>query len=521
MREHAFAVPLVTGLTLFALAIDGYHPYAEDGGLYIAGVKRLLDPNLYPHETAFVLEPTRLSLFAPFIAGLARMGHIGLPLLLLATHLASIWTTLFAAWMLAARCWSERAARAGAVVLLACWLTLPVAGTALLIMDPYVTARSFSTPAMVLALVGALDMTEPSTHRATRLARSRRGILLWAGSILLGLAMHPLMEAYAFAATLMLICLRSSNRSVRVGGIAILSGAALLLAACLQRMAKPESADYLRVALTRTYWFPAMWHRYELVGLAAPLAILAAVTWRRVPRTLPMEPSNSAPGARSAIAQMSVAVGTTASLIALLFARPGAPTHLVARMQPLRAFQIVYLVMLLALGAKLGERALRGSAWRWTAAIALLGVPMLGAERMAFPNSNHLELPWSAPRNPWTEAFLWVRANTPTDALFALDADYIAAPGEDAQCFRAIAERSALPDYSKDGGEASIAPRLTEAWSEGRTAQRSLSAPNTTDAQRIAALAPLGVTWVVLQPSAATGLACPYANNAVRVCRLR
>jgi hypothetical protein len=124
------------------------------------------------------------------------------------------------------------------------------------------------------------------------------------------------------------------------------------------------------------------------------------------------------------------------------------------------------------------------------------------------------------PRNPWAQAFLWVRDNTPKDALFALDADYINAPGEDAQCFRAIARRSALADYSKDGGEASIAPVLTADWVRDQAAQQALSSPSTTDAQRLAALRPLGVTWLVLQPSAATSLDCPYANSAVKLCRL-
>jgi hypothetical protein len=146
---------------------------------------------------------------------------------------------------------------------------------------------------------------------------------------------------------------------------------------------------------------------------------------------------------------------------------------------------------------------------------------MLAAQRIAFPHSNHLELPWVAPRNPWEQAFLWIRANTPTDVLFALDADYINAPGEDAQCFRAIAQRSALPDFSKDGGEASIAPDLAAAWTKGHAAQQDLSAPEETDAQRVAALGPLGVTWVILEAGAVTSLECPYANAAVRVCRLR
>ena len=159
-RERAFPLLLVSALTLFAVAINGYHPYAEDGGLYLAGVNRLLDPALYPHSTAFVLEPMRHSLFAPTVAAAVRLTRLSLPVVLLALHLASIWLTLFAAWMLASRCWAGRPARAGAVVLLACWLALPIAGTALLFMDPYATARSLSTPAMVLALLGALDMTE-------------------------------------------------------------------------------------------------------------------------------------------------------------------------------------------------------------------------------------------------------------------------------------------------------------------------------------------------------------------------
>ena len=214
-----------------------------------------------------------------------------------------------------------------------------------------------------------------------------------------------------------------------------------------------------------------------------------------------------------------VASGVTACLVAVLFSRGTAATHMVARLQPLRAFQTVYLLMVLMLGAKLGEAFLRRSAWRWAAAILLLSGIMLQAERSAFPNSNHAELPWTTPQNAWTQAFLWIRANTPRDALFALDSDYINAPGEDAQCFRALAERSALPDYSKDGGEASIAPDLTDAWNQGQAAQQHLS--DLPDTARIAALTPLNVTWIVLKSNAATSLDCPYNNAAAKVCRLR
>ena len=523
-RERAFSLSLVSALTLFAAAVAGYHPFAEDGGLYLAGVNRLLDPALYPHSTAFVLEPMRHSLFAPTVAAAVRLTRLPLPIVLLALHLASIWLTLFAAWMLASRCWPSRRARAGAVVLLACWLTLPVAGTALLFMDPYATARSLSTPAMILALAAALDITTSSTPFNPQ---QRRGLLLCIASLTLAATMHPLMAAYALGATLMLLAARAPNRTLRLYVTAALAASALALAAGLQAVARPESADTIRIALTRTYWFPAQWRWFELLGLAAPLAILSFFAWRKQPQPTLGAPSiaHSAMGgmtseASRALARMAVAVGATSCLIAALFARATAATHLIARLQPLRAFQIVYLVLTLTLGATLGERLLRRSPWRWAATILLLGGISFSAARSAFPNSNHLELPGLAPRNLWAQAFLWVRDNTPKDALFALDADYINGPAEDAQCFRAIARRSALADYSKDGGEASIAPALTAEWVRDQAAQQALSAPSTSDAQRLAMLRPLGVSWLLLQSAAATRLDCSYANSAVKLCRL-
>ena len=119
-----------------------------------------------------------------------------------------------------------------------------------------------------------------------------------------------------------------------------------------------------------------------------------------------------------------------------------------------------------------------------------------------------------AQQRPGPAAFLWARDNTPVNALFALDADYISLPGEDAQTFRATAQRSALPDYSKDGGEASITPSLATLWQQGVTAQTNLS-PNPTPG-RDARLLPLGVTWLALRSTAVTTHPCPYDNGTVR-----
>jgi len=131
-----------------------------------------------------------------------------------------------------------------------------------------------------------------------------------------------------------------------------------------------------------------------------------------------------------------------------------------------------------------------------------------------------VEVPWRADSstNPWVQAFLWARNNTLHDAVFALDAKYVNRDGEDAQTFRAWSMRSAVPDYSKDGGEAAITPTLADVWIRGAAAQKDLSQQD--DVTRDARLKEEGATWMVLLASAKTIHDCPYRNDTVKVCRL-
>ncbi len=468
------------------------------------GIKRVLDPSLYPHDSGFVLEHLRFSLFAPMVAGLARSSHLGVATVVLIVHVFSIWMTLFAAWQLAARCYTQREQRCGAVALLAVWLALPVAGTALVVMDPYLTARSLTMPCTLLAWVGVLDaaMGEDAGKR-------RRGLVLCCGALLFAGLLHPLMTGYGLGSVILLACLLAPNRNVRLRGTAALCLGAIAMAAGLQLSSRPETADYVRVVMTRPYWFLFEWQWYEQFGLVAPLIILEMVALKR---------RSEAEVAKISLARMAVTAGVMAVVVAMMFARPGLSNHAVARLQPLRLYQLVYVLMILAVGAALGGRLLQRYAWRWITVIALLSGVMVYAERRTFPNSAHMELPWNAPVNQWEQAFLWISRNTPKDALFALDADYISQPGEDAQGFRAIAERSMLPDYSKDGGVASIAPELSSAWMLGQAVQTGLSTE--ADSERIAGLKPLGVTWMLLRNTDSTQLSCEYRNAEVKVCRL-
>ncbi|MFP5232524.1 MAG: hypothetical protein ACLGQX_07805 [Acidobacteriota bacterium] len=503
-------------LTMVTLLINGYHPWSEDGGLYVAGVQLTLDPSLFPHYRVFVNEPLRYSIFAPVLAWVVRCTHLSLPWVLMLADIFSIWLTLYAALRILQRVVADETAQLAGLALLSAFWSLPIAGTSLLLMDPYVTARSFSTPLSMLALAFALDF-DPQQDRVVR-------SLAWSGLCLgLAAAFHPLMAAYAFGFLVVLAVGRLRRPYL---GYTILAASALLLAAVLHLLAPAETPALLAAERSRYYWFVLHWHWYEQLGLVGPLTVLGLLLrgyrgrsdrWNRT---------------AEALCRAGIALGCIATLVAMTYAQEGSQTHLVARMQPLRVYLLIYAVMTLLLGAKVMELALRARrrtrssltrkalAGALVAALCCLAAIMFYAQRQTYPASKHIEFPWRVQEspNPWVQAFLWCRKNTPPDALFAMDARYVNEDGEDAQTFRPIAERSALPDYSKDGGEAAITPRLAEQWWQGAEAQRNLSTE--TDAERDVRLLPLGVTWMVLHASAATEYPCPYNNGVIKVCRL-
>jgi hypothetical protein len=144
---------------------------------------------------------------------------------------------------------------------------------------------------------------------------------------------------------------------------------------------------------------------------------------------------------------------------------------------------------------------------------------MFAAQRSLFPGTHHLELPGIPPRNPWLQAFAWVRNNTPLDAYFALDPDYMEVPGEDYHSFRALAERSELADAVKDAAVATQVPELAPAWQQQTDAVDGWQHFQKQDFLRLRQQ--LGVNWILVQrPGGIPGLACPYKNKAVAVCKL-
>jgi hypothetical protein len=473
-------------LTPVVLLVHGYHPFADDAGIYVAGVRRLLDPSLYPVNAAFVTAHTRFSIFAYILAGVVR--HLGLPLawLLFTTHLISIFAFLSACRMVAFRLFVTHSARWCAVYLAAACFTLPAAGTALSLMDPYVTARSFSTPLSLFAVAACIDR------------KWFRALLL----LLLTGLMHPLMAVFA----IMFVILHAFVAAGRVRTAIVLCLAACAASGLVFAAAHhlPVSPAYREAMQLRPFLFLARWQWFEVLGLVLPLLLLSLAAWKLGISTT-----------KGAVCFTCVLLGVAGVLVAALFVPPSGPFPLVP-FQVLRSFHLIYLLGVLLLGGILDQLRWKSGPAAGCVFAGLLFL-MFGVQRILWADSSPIESPTTHMANPWEQAFLWIRANTPPDAVFAFNPHLGALPGEDQQGFRAISERDQLAD-DKDAGVAALLPPLADRWL--RESNAEMAVDSMTDADRLAALRPLGANWLLLAPNANTALPCPYSNRVVKVCRL-
>ena len=188
--------------------------------------------------------------------------------------------------------------------------------------------------------------------------------------------------------------------------------------------------------MSRTFFFVSNWEWYEWIGVFAPLGLLWWFAAARPRHTLPALPP---PGGSL------IPFGLAFTAAAIVLAIP-ARLESLNRLQPMRSFHLLYIMFFLLLGGLIGEYVLERSAWRWAALLVPLGVGMVFLQESTYPASRHVEWPGLRDGNPWVTAFLWIRNHTPKEAVFALDPDYMAAPGEDTHGFRAVAERSVLAD---------------------------------------------------------------------------
>ncbi|MGA3088555.1 MAG: hypothetical protein ABSD75_08085 [Terriglobales bacterium] len=474
-------------LTALALLIHGYHPYAEDAEIYLPGVLKILNPRLFPVNGEFFGEHAGHSLYPNLIALSIRATHLPLPWATFFWQLLSIFLLLAASWRLASAFFESERARWAAVALMAALLTLPVAGTALYILDQYLNPRNLAAFAALFAVAELLH------HKYGRAA-------LW---LAFAAAMHPFMASFAILFCGWLVLL--DKYRPRVLGLA----AALPFGITLD----PPPAAYHEVALRQSSHFVLRWEWYEWLGAIGPVLLFFWFgTWagRRGMKNLQLVSRAMVPFVLIALLA-SIALGIPARFEAL------------TRLQPLRCLALCYMVLVVAGGGWLGEYALQRRVWRWAVLFIPLSLGMAFAQRQLFPASSHIEWPWARPTNLWAQAFEWIRGNTPIDALFALDPDHMHLAGEDENGFRARAERSMLADLVKDKGACSMFPPLSVKWAEQIADQSHWKSLGRQDFERLQRK--YGISWVVLQqPNASEGrldgLSCPYQNSAVRVCKV-
>ena len=469
-------------LAVIGILIAGYHPGAEDDGVYLAAIKRDVNPALFPHDSDFFAVQLQATIFDKVVAASVRTIHLPLGWVIFAWHYLAIYLVLLGCWRISCRCFREEYARWASVTMVAVLLTLPVAGSALYLVDQNLHPRALATAAILAAIIATLDRK-----------------YLWTGLLLvLAVLIHPIMASFGISFCIFLAW-RQPRPGVGMGALALTP---------LGWIFEPTSEAWRVAANTRDYYFLSRWQWYEWLGVFAPLVLL---WWFRK-----MAQGEKASTLAHLTARL-ICYGLFQLSVAIVLMLP-ASLQRVRPLQPMRYLHLFYLLFVLIAGGLLGQKLLKSSWSRWLLIFFPLAAAMLFVQRQTYPASPHLEWPAAAPRNSWLEAFAWIRDHTPVDSYFAVGADYMHRPGEDYHGFRALAERSVLADLSKDSAVATQVPRLSQRWQDEVDAQRGWEHFHVTDFQRLKQR--FGVDWVVIERPGVAGLECPHQNGAVLVCRV-
>lgn len=466
----------------------GYHPGLEDDGIYLPAVKARLNPALYPHNSGFFRLQVQATIFDRFMAAFVRLTHIPLAWAELFWQFVSVFVVLWACYRIARRLFAEPREQWAAVALVSAMFTLPVAGTALFLMDQHLHPRNLATALVLLAV--AVILEDRRWHAVPLLV--------------VALLFHPLMAAFGISFCIFEYAALRLAVPARLRALHTSAAAALPLGWIFE----PANSGWRKALDTHSYYYLYKWNWYEWLGALAPLALFY-VLWRVALRRCHQRV------ARFALAVFAYGVFQQALAFAML--TPAALIRLMP-LQPMRYLQLVYFCMALIGGGMLGRYFLKARPWRWAIFLLALNGGMLAAQCAEFSASQHIEWPDRQPANPWLQAFAWVRQNTPVDAYFALDPHYLQAPGEDYHGFSALAERSQLADAIKDSAAVTQVPELGPEWERQVAAARGWRSFQLADFERLKK--EFGVDWVLVDLPQAGGLDCRWHNASLAVCAI-
>lgn len=483
----------------------GYHPGAEDDGVYLAAVKADLNPALFPHDADFFRIQLQATQFDRCMAAFVRVSGIPVAWAELTWHLISLFFILWACSRIASSLFDELRAQWASVALVAAMFTLPVAGTALTLVDQYLHPRALASAFILIAVSQILK------------ARRWQAIPL----LILAFTMHPIMAAMGASFCLFLTLttaepLQKWLDSQRIiarwirpqNEIKVGITSALASAMPLSWVFDPPNLSWRKALDAKGYLHLFRWAWYEWLGALAPI-FLFWLLWR-----VAMKRSEKV------LARFSLAVflfGFFQFSVALFFESTPALIRFLP-LQPMRFLHLIYFFLVLVGGGLLGKFVLKTTPWRWALFLLVINGAMFYAQRELFSESPHLELPQQPTDNAWLQAFDWIRQHTPTDAYFALGAGYMGEPDEDYHSFRALAERSQLADANKDTAVVGQVPQLAPAWDRQVAAQVGWQSFKLTDFRRLKA--DFGVDWVLVKYPQPDGLACRWHNDTLAVCEL-
>jgi hypothetical protein len=472
---------VVVALTVAAIAITGFHSGMEDDSIYLPGIKKLVNPALYPRDGQFFTSQTNAFLLLRMVAASVRVTHLPVQAMQLVWQVLSILALVGGFWIIAHRCFRDFWDRVGATALVSALLTMPVAGTALYIADQHLHPRTPATAAILFAIGAVLGR------------RYWLAVLCSVAAVLL----HPLMGAFGIV-YLIVLALPLERWNPRF---------AVLLASLPLPIILHPNAAWREAAGTRDYIFLQRWEWYEWLGIFAPMVL---VWWFGMVGEKMGSPALARLCKRLVLYSVLM---TAAGLIV------GLPERLVwlAPLQPMRHLQLVYALMLLSGGGLLTHYVLQKRAWRWAVLFVPLCGGMLYAQRASFPTSAHIEWPGQKSANRWVRCFQWIKSNTPQDAYFVINPRYMARPGEEIFGFRAIAERSKLADWHQDAAVVAVTPDLAPEWKRQVDALRGYE--GFTRENFLQLKKEYGITWAVVEGSG-SGLTCPYQEEGLAVCRI-
>lgn len=485
-------------MTVLGFIVMGYHPGAEDDGVYLAAVKSAASPALYPHDANFFKFQMRTSVFDTWMAHFVQLTGMSIGWAEMLFQFISLFLMMCACWTILSILFDEASARWGGLAMFAAMLTLPVSGTALYIADQYLHPRN---PATALILFAAARIMVGRRWHAVPL-------------LLLAFILHPLMGAFGISFCFVLSLFLSEPVRARIREFAprMDSSADPAIPAAgfipFGWVFEKPSQSFLDAVRTRHCYHLFEWTWYEWLGAIGPLVIFWFVL------------QSARRNGQTALARFTLAVlvyGVFHQLVALILLGPTGLEGLTT-LEPMRFLQLIYVFLTLLGGAYLGKYVLQAKAWRWAAFLVVAGGGMMFAQRQLFASTEHIEWPGQSSKNPWLQAFDWARENTPTDAYFALDPNYMSAPEEDNHGFRALADRSVLADAVKDTAVITKAPELGPVWAKQVQATKGWEHFRLADYQRLQQ--EFGVNWVIVSYPAPLGLTCRWHNAQLSVCQI-